>query len=123
MSELSILAWPALICLAFIFLVWVTYIKPNPKVVAQMPGGLARYRLAISTLTMALLWPHVGKLLLALLGFVLPNYAIFVVLGLSLISWFALKRWSPLGPLWADLDNAHYEVGRIQRLTAYNSRR
>ncbi|WP_395631634.1 hypothetical protein [Aquidulcibacter sp.] len=72
---------------------------------------------------MALLWPHVGKLLLALFGFVLPNYAIFVVLGLSLISWFALKRWSPLGPLWADLDHAHYEVGRIQRLTAYNSRR
>jgi hypothetical protein len=99
MNELSILAWPALICLAFIFLVWVAYIKPNPKVVAQMPGGLARYRLAISTLTMALLWPHVGRLLLALLGFVLPNYAIFVVLGLSLISWFALKRWSPLGPL------------------------
>ena len=75
------------------------------------------------TLLSALLWPLIGRLLLALLGFDLPEYASFVALGLSMISWIVLKRLSPLGTLWADLDNAYYEVGRLKRLTAYNSRR
>ncbi|WP_085340665.1 hypothetical protein [Aquidulcibacter paucihalophilus] len=118
-----ILALLALMILASCAWIWVSLIRPNPKIVEQMPGGLVRLRLARLTEMIALLWPLVGRLLLALLGFDLPDYATYIALGLSSTSWLALKYWSPLGALWNDHDRAQYEVGRLQRLHAYNSRR
>ncbi|MCA3692367.1 hypothetical protein [Aquidulcibacter sp.] len=103
--------------------IWLTFIRPNPKVVAQMPGGLERFRLANLTSMVALLWPVLGNLILALLGFDLPEYAYLVALGLSMISWVVVSRFSPLRSLLHDLDNAHYEAGRLQRLKDFNSRR
>ena len=123
MRELLTLTVLPLMLVAFSVVVWVSFIKPNPKLVAQMPGGLARLRLANSTFFIAFLWPQVVAVVLVLFGVDLPEYATFFGIGLGLLSSLALKRWSLMGSLWKDLDNAHYEVGRLQRLHAYNSRR
>lgn len=123
MKELLILFLPPLMVGTMFAVIWLTFIRPNPKVVAQMPGGLERFRLANLTSMVALLWPVLGNLILALLGFDLPEYAYLVALGLSMISWVVVSRFSPLRSLLHDLDNAHYEAGRLQRLKDFNSRR
>lgn len=123
MKELLILALPLLMVGTVIAVIWLTFIRPNPEVVAQMPGGLERFRLANFTSMVALLWPVLGKLFLALLGFDLPEYAYLIALGLSMVSWIVVSRFSPLRSLLHDLDHAHYEAGRLLRLKAFNSRR
>jgi hypothetical protein len=123
MKELLILFLPPLMVGTMFAVIWLTFIRPNPKVVAQMPGGLERFRLANLTSMVALLWPVLGNLILALLGFDLPEYAYLVALGLSMVSWIVVSRFSPLQSLLHDLDNAHYEAGRLQRLKDFNSRR